>query len=204
MCAFNVRNGWYNRRDILKLCSWPESVDVSCVATDPVRNNILVGGCDSKDVYVFTDELKYCHTLTLSELAKYPHDMAVIDDTLLVCDFYGGRAYVFSMDGLEVKYLQEFAKPLLDGDNWSPFSMCTDKNRFAYVLWRERDWLGSACVLRYSPDGRQITTFTPVDNDARYITITEADQSQKLVIATGSSGKLYIHKLGIPLCNETK
>ncbi|KAJ8032640.1 hypothetical protein HOLleu_26212 [Holothuria leucospilota] len=190
---YDVRDGSYIRKEISDvISSWPKDRYVTCVGTDPINNHILVGGEDSRYVYVFDDQLNYLHILTLPEMIKWPHDVTVSDGHLLVCDYDGEKCFVTTMDGLESKLVGEFVKPNLEGNKVVPPSVCSDKNGFVYVLWRS----SSQCyIVQYNHDGSRVLTTRLLDVDAYVVTVVETSQGEKLLVATYNTKTVYLYDL---------
>ncbi|KAJ8039294.1 hypothetical protein HOLleu_16960 [Holothuria leucospilota] len=184
---YDVRDGSYIKQNISDvISSWPSNRYVRCVATDPVKNHILVGGNNSRDVYVFDDQLNYLHILTLPEMSKWPRDINVSEGHLLVCDCIGNKCYVTTMNGLESKLLSEFMKPNLEGIRSAPISVCSDKNGFIYVLWKNYIQYPYQCyiLVQYNHDGSQILTTRKLDGAAQVVTVIETSQGEKLAVAS--------------------
>ncbi|KAJ8046165.1 E3 ubiquitin-protein ligase TRIM56 [Holothuria leucospilota] len=183
---YDVRDGSYIKRNISDvISSWPKDRYVRCLATDPVSNHILVGGDESRDVYVFDDQLNYLHILTLPEMIKWPRDITVSDGHLLVCDHDGEKCYVTTLDGLESELVGEFMKPDLGKRGFGPISVCSDKNGFMYVLWKTYTQYPYQCYLvQYNQDGSQVLTTKQLEGDAKVVTVVETPQGEKLVVAT--------------------
>ncbi|KAJ8032661.1 E3 ubiquitin-protein ligase TRIM9 [Holothuria leucospilota] len=190
---YDVRDGSYIKKNISDdINSWSKNRNVTCVATDPVNNYILVGGDGGRDVYVFNDELNYLHILTLPELIKWPRDITVSDGHLLVCDYDGKKCFVTTMDGLESKLVGEFMKPSLGGTKFGPISVCSDKNGFVYVLWKSP----SQCyIVQYNHDGSQVLTTRMLDVDTSVVTVVETSQGEKLLVATYYTQTVYLYDL---------
>ncbi|KAJ8032628.1 E3 ubiquitin-protein ligase TRIM71 [Holothuria leucospilota] len=185
--SYNVRN----INDVIS--SWPKGRHVKCVATDAVNNHILVGGEDSRDVYVFDDQLNYLYILTLPEMIKWLHDITVCDGHLLVCDYKGGKAYVTTMDENKCSVVGEFKKPDLVG--LKPLSVCTDKICLAYMLWRQAGLLGQCYLVQYNFDGSQLITTRKMDDRACFTAVADTTQGEKLVVATHDTQKVYLYGL---------
>ncbi|KAJ8037486.1 E3 ubiquitin-protein ligase TRIM71 [Holothuria leucospilota] len=155
----DVSNGSYTWKEV-----WSIARQMQCIATDPINNYILVGGNNSRDVYVLDDRLNSLCILTLPEMIKWPRDITVSNGHLLVCDYEGNKCYVTTMDRLESKLVGEFRKPYLGrssfepnsvdrldrlesklvgefitpnfgGNSFRPISVCTDKNESVFTLW---------------------------------------------------------------------
>ncbi|KAJ8032324.1 E3 ubiquitin-protein ligase TRIM56 [Holothuria leucospilota] len=154
---YDIRGGSYIKTNISDVInSWPKDRYVMCVATDPVNNHILVGGHDSRDVFVFSDQLKHLHILVLPEMIKWPQDITVSDGHLLVCDCEVKKCYVTTMDGLESRLVGEFIEPNLEEGNYKPISVCTDGNGLVYVLWKDYGYPEQCCLVQYNHDGSKV------------------------------------------------
>ncbi|XP_071855009.1 uncharacterized protein [Apostichopus japonicus] len=191
---YDVRDGTYITKDCLNfITSWPSAHDVICVTTDPVKNHIIVG-TDSRDVYVFTDQMKYSHMITLPDVIYETYDITVHRGSLLVCGNYIERAaYAVTMEESQSKLMYEFTKPDLDGLDWKPARVCTDKNEFIYMLWKA-GILHRRCILvQYGQDGRQLLTRT-VDNDVDRVSTFEENGIEKLLMTT-TMGSFYTFDL---------
>ncbi|KAJ8032636.1 E3 ubiquitin-protein ligase TRIM56 [Holothuria leucospilota] len=195
---YDVRDGSYTGKNITDvISSWPEGREVRCVATDNVNNHILVGGYDSRDVYVFDDQLNYRgYSLTLPKEIRWPRDMAIRGSYLLVCDRDGKKSFLTTMGVSTIKVLHELRKP--DSYDWRPVSVCIDKSGFIYILWQaiNRPLTTKRCVVvQYSQNGRQVLTTRPVDGDAQCIATLDKDEGVKLLVQTWETGRLYIYGL---------
>ncbi|KAJ8038152.1 E3 ubiquitin-protein ligase TRIM56 [Holothuria leucospilota] len=187
---YDIHNGSYIKTNISDASkSWPKDRLVICVATDPVNNHILVGGFNSRDVYVFDDQLNYLRILKLPEMIKWPQDITVSDGHLLVCDFDGKKCYVTSMDGLESKLVGEFMKPNLGENEVRPISLCSDKNGFVYVLWQTSS---RGYISQYNQGGCQVLTTRKLGLDANVISAVETSQGEKLLVATKGTPTVYL------------
>ncbi|KAJ8032664.1 hypothetical protein HOLleu_26249 [Holothuria leucospilota] len=190
---YDVRDGSYIKKNFSEvISSWPKDRYVQSVATDPVNNHILVGRFNSRDVYVFDDQLNYLHILTLPEIIKWPWDITVNDGHLLVCDSDGKKCYVTTMDGLESKLVGEFMKPNLVGNKFRPISVCSDKNRFVYVLWRSSS---QYYLVQYNHDGRQVLTTRKLGVNVDVVTVVETSQGEKLLAATYDTQTVYLYDI---------
>ncbi|KAJ8046153.1 hypothetical protein HOLleu_04738 [Holothuria leucospilota] len=194
---YDVREGSYIMRDISDvISSWPKSRDVRCVTTDSVNNHILVGGYDSGDVYVFDDQLNFLHILTLPEMIRSPHDIAVSDGHLLVCDYDRDKCYVTTMDGMESKLVGEFMEPNVEGSIFVPISVCSDKNGFVYVLWKSYAQSPNHCYLvQYNQDGSQVLTTRKLDGGAEVVTVVETSKGEKILLAEHDAQTVYLYDL---------
>ncbi|KAJ8038360.1 Transcription intermediary factor 1-beta [Holothuria leucospilota] len=193
--VYNIRNCSYFRKVISDvISSWPLNRNLSCIASDPVNNHILVGGKESRDVYVFDDQLNYIHSLTLPEMIRWPQDITVSDGNLLVCDYDGKKAYVTTMEDLESKIVREFIKPDVEADDLRPYSVCADEDDFVYMLWTVP--FGAQCFLvQYSPERSQLLTTRKVDENVRAVAAVETAQGEKLILATQTTQTAYIYSL---------
>ncbi|KAJ8032649.1 hypothetical protein HOLleu_26226 [Holothuria leucospilota] len=190
---YDVRDGSYIKKNISDVInSWPKDRNVRCVATDPVNNHILVGGLNSRDVYVFDDQLNYLHILTLPEIIKWPCNITVSDGHLLVCGFGDQKCFVTTMDGLESKLVGEFMKPNLEGDKFRPTSVCSDRNGFVYVL---RKSYSQCHIVQYNNDGSQVLATKKLNGYAEAITVVETAQGEKLLVATQNTQTVYLYDL---------
>ncbi|KAJ8018876.1 E3 ubiquitin-protein ligase TRIM33 [Holothuria leucospilota] len=192
--VFNVHEGSHIEKNICDLIhSWPVERHVKCIATDTVNNHILVGGENSRDVYVFDDQLNYLHILTLPEMIK-PRDITVSDGHLLVCDIGGNKCYVTTMNGLDSKVVKEFSKPDLLGSLSSPCSICTDRNGLVYILWKNSDNY-QYYLVQYTHDGSHILSTRQVDNNSYAIAAMETSQGEKLFVVTHQKQTGYLYGL---------
>ncbi|KAJ8046158.1 E3 ubiquitin-protein ligase TRIM56 [Holothuria leucospilota] len=193
---YDVRDCSYIKKNISDVInSWPKDRYVTCVATDPFNNHILVGGYDSRDVYVFDDQLNYLHILTLPEMIKWPRDITVSDGHLLVCDYMREKCYVTTTDGLESKLVGEFMKPNLEGSNFKPISVCNDKNGFIYVLWMSHKFSSGCFLVQYDQEDSQVLTVREVDGKATVLTVIETSEGENLVVATFNSQRIDVYDL---------
>ncbi|PIK47146.1 hypothetical protein BSL78_15997 [Apostichopus japonicus] len=188
---YDVHGGVLSKRNISDVINdWPHDRFVSCVAFDPLNNHIIVG-TGSRYMYVFDDQLRYSHTITLPDVIKYSDDIAVHRGSLLVCDSIAKKVYAVTMMG---NLIYEFMRAFLGRGDWRPISVCTDKNQFIYMLWSTYfSGKQRSILLQYSQNGRKLLTKREVDGDARCITILEVDGTDKLLIATNESIKLYTY-----------
>ncbi|PIK47145.1 putative tripartite motif containing 13-like [Apostichopus japonicus] len=186
---YDVHSGVLSKRNISDVISdWPHDRFVSCVAFDPLNSHIIVG-TGSRYMYVFDDQLRYSHTITLPDVIKYSYDITVHRGSLLVCDSIGKRVYAVTMKG---NLIYELMKAFLDVGDWIPTSVCTDKNDLIYMLWSTYFSGKQRCILvQYSQNDRRLLTKREVDGEASCITILEVDGTDKLLIATNESIKLY-------------
>ncbi|KAJ8018875.1 E3 ubiquitin-protein ligase TRIM71 [Holothuria leucospilota] len=173
---YDVYDNSYTNKNISDvISSWPKDRYVTCVATDPVNNHILVGGINCRDVYVFDDQLNYLHILTLPEMIKWPVDITVSDGHLLVCDYDGKKAYVTTMDENKCRLVGEFKKP--DLVDFKPWSVCTDKIGLVYMLWRY-GILGQCYLVQYNFDGSQLITTRKMDDEAYVVAVVDTTKGK--------------------------
>ncbi|KAJ8044027.1 E3 ubiquitin-protein ligase TRIM56 [Holothuria leucospilota] len=196
--VFDIRDYSYFKKNIHDvISSWPFGELAICVTTDLVNNHILVSKYNSRDVYVFDDQLNYHHTLTLPEMVKYPLNMAFSEGKLLIRPQTERKAYLFILEGQEVKVTHEL-KPDCDGDDWDPVSVCTDRKGLSYILWKKYNSAAAmeSVVTQYTQDGRQLLISKQIeDNYASFITTVRTGMTEKLVVATEKTRKLHIYSL---------
>lgn len=200
--TYNVCNGTTNETNIVVgVRKWPKDRFLACVTTDPVRNIVLVG-TNSRDVYVFDDNLMYIQTIVLPGIITGSFDIAGHVGNLLVCDYVGRTAYVVTIQGTRSTVMFELTKPCLDVGDYRPLSVCTDKRGFVYMLWDNINSSNMLCILaQYSQDGRHLLKTRNVDSNSRCVTICEVKENEKLLIATYTSGKIYTYGITV---NENK
>ncbi|PIK54920.1 hypothetical protein BSL78_08203 [Apostichopus japonicus] len=193
---YDVRDGSYYERSISKVTKWPSCVVVRCIATDPINQCIIVG-TSCRYVYVFNYQLKYDYTITLPDICIRSTDITVHRGHLLVADCSDSkRAFSVKMEPPENKLVYKFTKPNIDDGTWGPFGVCTDKLGFIYITWKSLYEIGNRCILlKYSQDGRQILTTRSIDSDSQCLATLESDQSEKLLVVTHSTAKLYTFEL---------
>ncbi|XP_071817994.1 uncharacterized protein [Apostichopus japonicus] len=191
---YDVRDGSYYKRSISKVTTNRRSSrpHVSCVATDPINQSIIVGTW-SKYVYVFDHQLSYKYTTTLPNMCGTSTDITAHRGNLLVTDYYDSkRAFSVKMENRLYKKVYEFTKPNLDDGDWGPFGVCTDKLGFIYITWKAFISGEARCILvQYSQDGRQQLTTRSMDNDSQCVATLESAQTEKLLVVTERTGKLY-------------
>ncbi|XP_071855099.1 uncharacterized protein [Apostichopus japonicus] len=194
--TYDVRDGTYSKKNIRDIISlWSSVQYVSCVTTDPVENHIIVG-TDSRNVYVYTDQMNFSYMHTLPAVIGAAYDIAVHRSSILVCDNSRGRSYAVTMEESQSKLMYEFIKPDLDGLDWGPISVCTDKNCFIYMLWKSAISYQRRCILvQYGQDGRQLLTTRIVDDNVHRVSTLEENGTEKLLIATKRWGELYTYGL---------
>ncbi|KAJ8032181.1 E3 ubiquitin-protein ligase TRIM56 [Holothuria leucospilota] len=193
---YDVRDGSFikkNMSDVINIL--PKDWRAICVATDPVNNHILVGGYNSRDVYVFDDQLNYLHILTLPEMIKCPRDMTVSDGHLLVCDYLGEKCYLTTMDELESKLVGELMIANLERNSLRPRSVCTDRNGFTYVLWKSYGPPQQCYLVQYNHDGIQVLATRKLDGRASVVIVVETSQGEKLLVATYDTQTVYLYDL---------
>lgn len=194
---YDVQNVMYNEKKIMEVIhNWPAGRYVTCVTADPNKNLIFVGN-DSKEIHILDQHLTYLRKLILPDEIERPRALAVHGNSLLVCDYAGGKAYAVSLEELHAKVLYELAYP---EDEARPWSVCTDKNGFIYVIRDDPTTHHRRKILvQYSQDGRHLLTKKVVDGDTRCVTVLNNNEVEKLLIITETSGKLYTFGL---LSNE--
>ncbi|XP_071816538.1 uncharacterized protein [Apostichopus japonicus] len=189
---YDVRDGSYHKRSISKVTSkWPSRSHVSCVTTDPINNCIIVG-TNSRYVYVFDDQLNYIYTKALPDMCGTPSDITVHRGNLLVTCWCNRSVCSVKMEPPKNRLVYKFTKPNLDDGDWGPFGVCTDKLGFIYITWKAFCGGERKCVLvQYSQDGRQLLTKRSIDSDSQCVATLESDQTEKLLVVTHTTGKLY-------------
>ncbi|PIK55162.1 hypothetical protein BSL78_07892 [Apostichopus japonicus] len=192
---YDVRNGLYTEKTIPDITTnWYDDMCVRCVATDIVKEQILVG-TNYRLVFVFDYELKFCHTMKLPYLVRSLFDMAVVSNALLVCDYEKKTALTVTEEeggGRLYRELSLFASPDPDEPDWIPISVCKDKSGFIYILWVRYRADGRQCVVvKYSKDGHRRVSSKPVNKDSYCLSILEAHNIGSLLVATLDSGKLF-------------
>ncbi|XP_071853943.1 uncharacterized protein [Apostichopus japonicus] len=193
---YDIREGSFVTKNVGDVIgNWPANLNLNCVTTDPVNKHIIVG-TESRDIYVFTDQLKYCHSITLPDVIKVVTDITVYRGNLLVCDNGSRGAYAVSMEGSESKLMYGFSKPDVDECDWCPLKVCTDKYEFIYMLWKAKISRQVRCILvQYSQDGRQVLTTRSVDKDTVCLTILDANGEEKVLIATSHMKEVHTYGL---------
>ncbi|PIK47152.1 hypothetical protein BSL78_16003 [Apostichopus japonicus] len=193
---YDVRNGSYHSQKISDvITSWPQRREVFCVASDSVKDKIVVG-TNSRHLYVFDGQLNYSHTTTLPDVFTASSDITIQGQSFLICDYYGKRAFAVDIDGSESKMRYEFTKPDLDEADWVPFNVCTDKSDYIYMLWRaEISGHVKRILTQYSQDGRQLLSTRRIDDSSRCVTTLQMDTAEKLIIVTSQVGKMYTYGL---------
>ncbi|KAJ8032334.1 E3 ubiquitin-protein ligase TRIM71 [Holothuria leucospilota] len=193
---YDLRDGSYIKKNISDVTnSWPKDRYVRCVATDSVNNHILVGGDDSRDVYVFDNQLNYLHFLTLPEMIKCPRGITISDGHLLVCDYDGEKCYVTTMDRLKSKLVGELMKANLERNSFRPRSVCTDKNGFVYMLWKSYGLPQQCYLVQYNHHGSQVLVTRELDGRASVVTVVETSQGEKLLVPTYDTQTVYMYDL---------
>ncbi|XP_071817888.1 uncharacterized protein [Apostichopus japonicus] len=189
---YDVRDGSYHRCSISKVTSkWPSRSHVSCVTTDPINNYIIVG-TNSRYVYVFDDQLNYIYTKALPDMCGTPSNITVHGGNLLVTCWCNRSVCSVKMQPPENRLVYKLTKPNLDDGDWGPFGVCTDKLGFIYIMWRTIISGNGGCILvQYSQDGRQQLTTRSIDNDSQCVTTLESAQTERLLVVTERTGKLY-------------
>ncbi|XP_071817512.1 uncharacterized protein [Apostichopus japonicus] len=191
---YNISDSSYQKKNISDMVkTWPEGRCVWSVTTNPAKNEIIVG-TSSREVYVFDYQLNYSHTIVLPNVIKNSYDITIHDGNLLICDYNGRTSYAVTMVTSGSKVVYKFTKPNLSGADLKPYSVCIGMGGFIYMLWGGDGQLNTV-LTQYSPDGRQLLTTMSVDDDAYCMTTSVVDGEEKLMIATHSSGKMYIYGL---------
>ncbi|XP_071816443.1 uncharacterized protein [Apostichopus japonicus] len=193
---YNISDSSYQKKNISDMVkTWPEERHVCSVTTNPAKNEIIVG-TNSREVYAFDYQLNYSHIIVLPDVIKQSDDITVHDGNLLICDYEGRSSYAVTMVTSGSKVVYRFTKPNLGGVDLRPYSMCIGMGGFIYMLW-EDELQRNTVLTQYSRDGRQLLTTMPVADNAECITTSVVDGEEKLMIATITSGKIYIYIYGL-------
>ncbi|PIK44733.1 Tripartite motif-containing protein 3 [Apostichopus japonicus] len=195
---YDIRDRSYTKKnisDVIAKC--PPSQRVTCVTTDAAQNCIFVG-TNSRDVYVFDDQLNLRHTITLPDVIRAPINITYKKDNLLVCDVSGKTAYAITMHGQRCKQMYKFSQPDFDGGDWSHRSLCVDRRGFIYMLWSARiSGLRKRLLVKYNKDGGHILKAALVDGDRSSIATVDTDDGEKLIVASYSGGSLLVYGLNL-------
>ncbi|XP_071854993.1 uncharacterized protein [Apostichopus japonicus] len=193
---YDVRDGAYRKKNVRNVINSRSSDQyMSCVTIDPVKNHIIVGTC-SRNVYVLTAQMNFSHMITLPDVIDAPCDIAVHRGSFLVCDSSCCTAYAVTMKESQSKLILKFTKPDLNGLDWRPTCVCTDKNEFIYMIWRATTLCKQKCILvQYSQDGRKLLTTRLLYDSVRYVSTLEENGMEKLLIATWKEGEFYTYDL---------
>ncbi|XP_071846133.1 uncharacterized protein [Apostichopus japonicus] len=191
---YNISDSSYQKKNISDMVkTWPDGRHVCSVTTNLAKNEIIVG-TTSREVYIFDYQLNYSHIIVLPDVIRVSSGITVHDGSLLICDYEGRSLYAVTNVTSGSKVLYKFTKPNLSGANLKPVSVCIGLGGFIYILWHD-DSRQNTVLTQYSRDGRHLLTTMPVDDDARCITTSVVDGEEKLMIATSTSGKMYIYGL---------
>ncbi|XP_071817498.1 uncharacterized protein [Apostichopus japonicus] len=190
---YNISDSFYQKKNISDMVkAWPEESHVRSVTTNPAKNEIIVS-TNSREVYVFDYQLNYSHTIVLPDVIGASYYITVHDGNLLICDNNGRSSYAVTMVTSESKVVYKFTKPNLSGAELRPYSVCIGMGGFIYMLWNDGQL--NTMLTQYSRDGRQLLTTMSVDDDAWCMTTSVINGEEKLMIATLTSGKMYIYGL---------
>lgn len=192
---YEVTDGSYIKRNISDVIeNWKDNL-ITCVAADPHKKCVIMGSRGRRDLLVFDEHLNYLHAMKLPDVINYPVDIKVYDGKLLLCDEGGGKAYIITMEQ-NAELVHEFPRYNQER-KWWPISVCTDSSGFIYMLWEQGlsySW-AKTVLLQYSPDGREILSTRPVDDDSRCITTVKTNNGEKLLLATRKKGKIFVFGL---------
>ncbi|XP_071853766.1 uncharacterized protein [Apostichopus japonicus] len=190
---YDVRDDSYSRKYIDNVVTTGKRM--LCVAYDPDKNRIIVClGDNGKNFLIFDHQLKYSHTVEVTGgVFGVVNDIAVHGGYLLVC--HGNGAHAITMEGQKNKIVLEFglelAKPDLNAN--AALGVCIDKKDFIYMLWSDTT---KTFLAQYSKDGRQILSILPLANFKNVsLTTFDVDGTERLVIASRNSAKLYSFRL---------
>ncbi|KAJ8042860.1 E3 ubiquitin-protein ligase TRIM71 [Holothuria leucospilota] len=187
---YDIVKGTYFVSNITEVISnWPKDWYIRCVATEPKEHLIYVSSVGTKDVYVLNNQLNYQSQMRVPDMVQWPQAFKVSEGKLLLCGSTN-RACAVDMKKPD-KVLYEFIKPSMD-DVCIPLSICVDKKRFIYILWSHY----MKCMLvQYSPRGGLIKKTKLVDRDASCVAAVETEHTEKIIVATHASRKLYIYRM---------
>ncbi|KAJ8049207.1 E3 ubiquitin-protein ligase TRIM56 [Holothuria leucospilota] len=197
--VFNHDTCNYVRKDLTNIVGgWTRQRWVQSIAACPSRDSLFIGSGEtngmkitgSNEIEVLDLQLNHKKTVTVPEISVCPQSLAVYNENLLICDYYGKRALSCDMDG---NLVYEFPNLELEEGDWQPFSVCVDSKGFVYILWDAKvkeTW--KQIVIRYSPEGQPLTVRV-VDMDAMCITIATDDEGiEKLIICTRVKGEVTV------------
>lgn len=172
------------------------NVRSNCFAVDHVNKNIYVVG-GPKCVYVFDENVKYLHTLTLP-LPISAQDMAFEGEYIIVCHTScesnnNPRYGVCAFHCLDGALMFEFEKPqsILDVIN-APISVCTDGKGFIYIMWNNYG-RNKTYIAQYSRFGHYLLKTTKLDLNAIRLRITNTTYGETLLVFTNNK----IHKYSL-------
>ncbi|XP_071840051.1 uncharacterized protein [Apostichopus japonicus] len=191
---YNISDHSYQKKNISDMAkTWPDDRFVCSVTMNPDKNQIIVG-TNRRELYVFDYQLNYSHIIVLPDVIMESQDITVHDGNLLICDHEGRTSYAVTMVTSGSSVVYKFTNPNLSGADLKPYSVCIGMGGFIYMLW-EDDRGRNTVLTQYSRDGQQLLTTMSVDDESWCITTSVVDGEEKLVIATGSSGKMYTYGL---------
>ncbi|PIK47919.1 hypothetical protein BSL78_15219 [Apostichopus japonicus] len=194
--VYNINDGSFTQNDITSLFDDIKTVDTkyaSCITTDTKRGHIIVGTRITGLLFIFDEERNLIRTLKLPEVIKWSRDILYHQGVLLICDLERGCAYAVTMDTskTEAELLYELPKPDIDGLTWYPWSICTDRAGFVYILWYST---GKCIITQYSQGGQQLLTTKRTEEEARCMTTLITEEGEKLLVAS-RSGKMLCYGL---------
>ncbi|XP_071853951.1 uncharacterized protein [Apostichopus japonicus] len=194
---YDIRDGTYTEMNLKDNDSvWPFGQDVSCVTVDEANNDIFIGYKDSRDISVFDDQLNYSHALSLPSTVRWPRDIAVHGNNLIVCDRTGMEAYAISITGSTCMVMFQFAKPNTKSSNCWPIGVCTDQNEFIYMLWSAVTMSSfKRLLVQYSRDGQRLLATRHVHDDALCISTVSTRRGETLLVSTWKTGKIFQYNL---------
>ena len=114
------------------------------------NNNIYVCDCNNNRIQILTKELKY-HSMLGIDLLKYPRDVKVTQDKVLVLDGSDMCMFVYNSDHVLTNRL------ITRGDgNQTNNPCCFDIDREYNIIMTDRD---NHCVYVFNQEGEQIHKF---------------------------------------------
>ena len=124
---------------------YPHGLDVS-----DRNNNIYVCDCYNHRIQILTEELKY-HSMLGIDLLKYPHDVKVTRDRVLVLDRSDRCMFVFNSDHVLTNKL------ITRGDGKQTYyPLCFDIDRECNIIMSDAR---NHCVYVFNQEGEQIHKF---------------------------------------------
>lgn len=125
--------------------------------------------------------------MRIPDMIQWPQAFKESEGKLFLCGSTN-RACAVDMKKSE-KVLYEFTKPSME-DVPIPLSVCVDKKKFIYILWSQC----TKCILvQYTQRGGRIKKTKLVDSDASCVAAVEIEHTEKIIVATQASRKLYIY-----------
>lgn len=196
LLIFDAHKGPHSRKILNpEVPNWSQDQSLVC-ATFDLSNQQIIMCSDSRDVNILDKKANFLFAFSLSKQITWPSDIAVHKNHLAVCDLAGRRAFIIEVNGTEAALQKEIKKPNIEGGNWGPLSACFDQQGFIYMLWEATIRGHPRCsLMQFSPDGQMLLKNKPVDTDAKFLAVSGYGETEKLVVATWRTSKLYIYEL---------